>query len=133
MQCCHILVISFRGFICHWHLTGQKVKKLLYVLKCKTRFFSLNLVLKYGRLSKFVYEVPNHIALNQTMQSCTKACITKSCLTFKRPMSDICDGTPTLSPPNDRNMRRAATGTSSGADRFMMSNKTIQPDLDPCQ
>ena len=40
---------------------------------------------------------------------------------------------PPLSPPNDRNMRRAATGTSSGADRFMMSNKTIQPDQDPCQ
>jgi hypothetical protein len=53
VQCCHILVISFRGFICHWHLTGQKVKKLLYVLKCKTSFFSLNLVLKYVRLSKF--------------------------------------------------------------------------------
>ena len=54
-------------------------------------------------------------------------------LTFKRLMSDICDGTPTLSPPNDRNIRRPATGISSGADRFMMSNKTIPPDHDPCQ
>jgi hypothetical protein len=66
-------------------LTGQKVKKLLCVLKCKTRFFTLNLVLKCARLPKFACDVPNqiapnHIALNRTMQSRTKACITKSCL-----------------------------------------------------
>jgi len=40
---------------------------------------------------------------------------------------------PPLSSLNDRPMRWAAAGTSSGADRFMMSNKTIQTDQDPCQ
>jgi hypothetical protein len=40
---------------------------------------------------------------------------------------------PPLSPPNDRSMRRAAVGTSSGSDRFIRSNKIIQTDQDPCQ
>ena len=40
---------------------------------------------------------------------------------------------PLISLPNDTPMGSAAAGTSSGADRFMRSNKTIQTDQDPCQ
>ena len=38
---------------------------------------------------------------------------------------------PPLSSPNDEYM--PAFGNSSGADRFMRSNKTTQADKDPCQ
>ena len=37
------------------------------------------------------------------------------------------------SPVNDRSMEHAVARTSSGADRFIKSNKTIQTDQDPCQ
>jgi len=50
---------------------------MLYLRECKMRFLPLNLALKHEVILNS-YMNQNKIALNQTMRSQTKACVTKS-------------------------------------------------------
>jgi len=72
-----------QGGICSMDLVTQwwdkkKSYELLYLLNCKMRFFPYIWHLNMWGCLQFVHEVPNQIALNQTMWSQIKACTVKS-------------------------------------------------------